>query len=998
MKPSGLSRRTAALLAVLAALVAGSVAWTLVLRARTEPSVPVERKLMEQRPRPVAPEILRVPPREMRALVRNDALLKPDRRFVLAFEDVAALEGARPESGATATPRDRRWTIDAGSGIRAEVSDIPGFFETLDALRSAAGTRPPTGGKKLAESESRRLRALASDPFEGKPVRALREIDALWNAGVDRRELLDLASLAFVTLEIGTVDMLEMGDVVGGRALALLALAEAAGKTRFPAREALLAYALGYPGEARQFARDLPQSEPTRAFFIGADDQLKAAAEGAAALPIVRYLYAVRLAPRVDVSDVLDWLKRHGAPRADDRAVITAALGAKDAFDHELGLASTLMMAGWAEAGGKEEKPGPGFLASFERSLVARGHEKGRLFDDAVAAAQTRAVFYSGLYGVGKFYLDSLSSGPAAQQFIDYLEGAEPGPGADFQRWYRNLAVEKNGAIKADQLVDDLSQLHFLGQFAFRRIGNRINEAVYATSPARQKGAAALERVLDSRAANDYLFSLLCRNTLMHPLAFDRYYRASMERASPEGSGPDAWFAYMARDTDALKAIAADPGAEAWKRFRAIEYLDSLHALDDAAIRASVLAVLSRKPDDATATSCLWMLRKKGFLDDAEAYLRKWLAANPDEHVLRRALYAARLERVLFQGERFDEAWSVIEPYVSTGKGDAVESGAEALEGLGRHEEARAMSTGNVERYPDNGMTRSGHAELLWRQGRYDEAPKVLLDARHPLKPREWGDVVAGDFYDVFQKKAPSETRKAFDGLMRAGVNPWFLFTFADPFAARKQYDTAIELLEAVSKSKNEGIDGNLRAYRYRALRDGREGANRWFKSEVVRSASASWVGQKAFDLHLFGLLWLLPDSDAHWMLRAQAAAFEGGAAEDRMQALVTHFRDPKTRPTDALDGLFLLGLETEDHLFESATDAGRRCDVAFLLGLKAVGGKRLEEGCDWLRVSLQAGSSARPSYKNALGILQFWDVRRFGRLVGAPASARAAELPPDDE
>jgi hypothetical protein len=100
----------------------------------------------------------------------------------------------------------------------------------------------------------------------------------------------------------------------------------------------------------------------------------------------------------------------------------------------------------------------------------------------------------------------------------------------------------------------------------------------------------------------------------------------------------------------------------------------------------------------------------------------------------------------------------------------------------------------------------------------------------------------------------------------------------------------------------------------------------------------------------------------------------------------------------DALDGLFLLGLETEDHLFESATDAGRRCDVAFVLGLKAVGGKRLEEGCDWLRVSLQAGSSARPSYKNALGILEFWDVRRFGRLVGASASARAAELPPDDE
>ena len=998
MKLSGLPKRTIALLTVLAALVAGSVAWTLVVRTRTNPPVPVERKLMEQRPKPLEPEVLRIPPREMRAIVRNDALLKPDRRFVLAFEDVAALEGARPEAGATCTPRDRRWTIDAGGGIRAELSDIPGFFETLDALRTVAGTRVPTGGKRVPEPELRRLRALASDPFEGRPMRALREIDARWEAGFDRRELLDLASLAFVTLEIATIDVLEMGDVTGGRALAVLALAEAAGNTRLLSREALLAHALGYPGEARRFARSLPRSDDLRPFLVGDDAELKASAEGAASSPVLRYLYAVPLAPKTDVSEVLDWLSSHGAPRADDPAVIMAALRAKDVFDHKLRLNSTLMMAGWSEAGGKDVRPGRGLLASFERTLAARGRERGPFFDEAVAVARTRAVFYSGLFGVGSFYLDSLSSGPAAQQFIDYLEGAEPGPGADFQRWYRNLAAEKNGAIKAEALVDDLTTLRFLGQAAVRRTGMRLKDVLYATAPARPRAAASLERVLDSRAANDFVFSSFCKNTLMHPVAFERYYRSSMDRASLESSGPDVWFAYQARDTDALKVIATGSGAKAWEQFSAIEYLDALDAIDDATTRALVLGVLSRKPDDSAATSCLWMLRKKGFLDDAEAYLRKWLAANPDEHVLRRALYAARLERVLFQGGRFDEAWKVIEPYVSTGMGDAVESGAEALEGVGRHEEARAMSAGSVERYPDNGMTRSAHARLLWRQGRYDDAPKVLLDARHPLNPHEWSDVVVGDFYDVFGKKGPSETRAAFEGLMRAGVNPWFLFSFADPFAKEKQYDTAIELLEMVARSHNERIDGNLRLYRYRVRRDGREGANRWFQSEVVRSASASWVGQKAFDLHMFEILWLLPDSGEHWMLRAQAAAFEGGAAEDRTQALVAHFRDPKTRPMDAVDGLFLLGLETEDHLFESATDAGRRCDVAFVLGLKALGGKRLEEGCDWLRICLRAGSSARPSYKNALGLLQFWDVRRFGRRLDASKSGGPAQLPPEDE
>ncbi|MFI5119097.1 MAG: hypothetical protein ACHQM4_01710 [Thermoanaerobaculia bacterium] len=938
---------------------------------------------MAQRPRPVEPEILRVPPQEMRALVREDALLKPDRRFVLAFEDVATLEGARSEGGAKVSSRDRRWTIDAGGGIRAELSDIPSFFETLDALRSAARARVPTGGRKLAASESRRLRGLAADPFESRPMVALREIDKLWDAGFDRAELLDLASLAFVTLELRTVDSLEMGDVVGGRAFAVLALAEAASKTRFSAREALLAYAFRYAGEARRFAQDLPQADQIRPFLLRTDDELEAIAELPAASPTVRYLYALRLAPKANVADVFDWLKSHGAPDADDPAVITAALWARDVFNRELELNSTLMMAGWAEAGGKKEQPGPGLLASFEHTLAARGPGKGRFFDDAVAVAQTRAVFYSGLFGVGRFYLDSLSSGPAAQQFIDYLKGAEPGPGADFRRWYGNLAAEKNGSIQTDRLVDDLTNLPFLGQAAIQRTGMRVKDGLYATSPSRPRAAASLERVLDSRAANDYLFSVFCQNTLMHPMAAKRYYQASMERFSLESSGANGWFAYLARDTGALKALAADPGADEETQLQAVRHLYDLGALDPAELRAYVRAILSRTPDDPTAMKCFRLLWENAFLEDCESFLHRWLETHRDEHVLTRALYASRLEHVLFLQGRFEEAWKVIETYVSTGKGDALWAGAEALEGLGRHEDARAMSADAVERYPDGGWTRSAHAQLLWRQGRFDEAPKVLLDARHPINPQDWSEVVVRDFYDVFGKKGPAEARSAFDALRRARVNPWFLFSFAEPFARHKEYDTAIDLLEVIVRADKERIDGNLREYRFRVRRDGHQGADRWFRSEVVGSASASWVGQKAFDVHEFELLWLLPDSDSHWLLRAQAAAFEGGADETRKQALAAHFRDPKTPRTDALDGLFLLGLETEDHLFESATERGRRCDVAFVLGLKAVGEQRLDDACDWLRVCQKTGLSARPSYKGADGLLKTWDVRRFGRHGG---------------
>lgn len=985
MKAPVLPRRTIVLLLLLGVVLMGSVAWLLGQRAPSPPPVSVGRKLMLPRARPQEPEIVRVPPREMRTVVRQDGLLKPDRRLVLAFEEVASLTGRASEGGAKVSSADRRWTIDAGGGVSATLPTIPGFFETLDALRDAAGrSLTATGGKNLSPAESRRLRELASDPFGDSTLRAVREIDRLWASGFSRSELLDLASRAFVTIALQTVDTLEMGDAIGGRALGLLALAEAAAKKRFLDREVLLARAIGYPGEARVFARNLPEREPARLFLLGADRLLKALAEDAKAPPLVRYLYVLDFGEQADTVQVEDWLRAHRVLRTEDPAVIGATLSCKDSFDYAVEANSTLMMLGWVEAGAKDSRPGPGMLASFERALASRKHENGRFLDDAVAAGHTRAIFYSGLCGVGSFYLDSLSSGPAAGQFIDYLKEAEPGPGAEFRRWFGNLVAEKNGEIRAERLVDDLESLPSLGQAAIRRTGTRLREALYATSSAKPKAAAILERILDSRPENDYLFSTMCRQSLMHPVASDQYYRASVERAGKKGALQDTWLAYQAQDAVRLRAISSDPAMSAYAGVWAVTYLKKLGVLSPEEIRASLLGILSRKPDTWSALRAIRLLWEDGFLVEGETFLRLWLGAHPDEHVLTRSNYAGRLEHVLFLQGRYEDAWRVIEPFVSTYQANALWAGAEALEGLGRHAEALRMSTDMLERYPDSGVTRADHAQLLWRQSRYEEAAKPLVDARHPIDPQTWGDYIAPRFFEAFEKRSRDDTLKAFDAMIRAGVNPWFLFSFAEPFATHKQYDTAIALLDNVCKSKNERIDGYLWAYRFRKLGRGADAANEWFRSEVVRSKSASWVGDTAFDSREFELLWLLPASNEVWMLRAQAAAFEGGVEEARQKQLIEHFRDPKTPEPDALYGRYLLGLETDDRLFESATDARRRCDAAFLLGMRAVGEKRLEDACDWFRVCLKAGLAAWPSYKHAEACLKTWDTRRFGVRGGA--------------
>ncbi len=917
----------------------------------------------------------------MRDIVEGESRLKPDRRLLLAFQEVAP--GGGRHVTARVTANRGRFTVDVGKRPRGHPFGHPGFVETLDALRAAASRAGRfRGGTSLGPAEAARLRNLATDPFGDGPVQALEKIDRLWASGRDKAALLDLAAAAYVTLEMQLVDSLEMADLVSGRALGLLAMAEASSQKRFPSARRSWRISWGIRERRGSSPPDFPAGSVQKLFLEEDDGALRARADQDGASPECRYLYLLRKGWRGKLDDVESSLAKYHPSGLDQPGVLAIRLRTWDSpFGSNVDTNGALLKRALREAGISEPAQGAGLLARFERGLASHSPRAGPFLDSAAAEARQRALFYSALEGIGRFYLDDLSSGPAAADFAASLEGSDPGPGAEFQRWFGNLSAFKNGTLPAGRLAADLTALPSLGQAAVRRTGKTVNETLNSSSPERLTVAAVLAGVLDSRPANGELFGTICLLTLLDPLAAREYYSAFPD-SSHNGHGP--WLAQSSGDVAGLRAIAADSTADPWMRARALEYLVQRGILRADELRAMALAILGLADKGGSDMTAIRLLYEQGHLTEAESYLRRWLDSHPDEEPLGRALYASRLAHVLLLKGRFPEAWAAIEPHVSTWKDDALWAGAEALEGIGRHSDALKMARAGVERYPDSGASHVNLAAILWRQEEYEEAAKTLADARPPLSAEDAREVFPRRFYTVFAEAKPGTRRKAVEAMARAKVNSWYLFDLALPFARAKRFDDAVEILEAALSPRGETLDPYLRAYRYRKLAKGEENAAEWFRRKGLSEKNLSWVAYYAFDNREFEIVWLVPDTEEHWLLRAQAAAFQGGVSGERRERLLAHYRDPKTPAPYAAYGLYLMGELSEEKLFDVATDGNRRCEVALMLGIRAAGEKRLADAAAWLRACRKTGQTRNYSYNRATEMLKLWDTQRFGVPGGA--------------
>lgn len=968
---------------------------------------------------PPTPSVLEVEPRKM-----TDALhpqpLRPDRRFLFAVADIERLlTGADPGEVRTEFG-DGGWEVAYRGKVAGNLPAVPDFDEALEFLE--------TWVLELARQERLQL-PRSIDPVELVPIETdiaqfrskktasgLSRLDELWRESGGDARLLAPAARGLTYLTLQSVNRLENGDPLAARALAALALARALESEDLSREEALLAHYMGYAAHALRVAESLPADDPVRAFVASRDEALRRLADGPDADPLTRFLYANRLAQKRDLNQWRYWVAESAQPPEVSLSVLqtgflvrrfelTRVLGEaypylalqelreatgerppdeRVTFDDRSGRSlAEAIEALRTEAGGRPAA----LVRHFEHDLARLpDHYQGPFLDSSAYGAFFASNFYSGLHVAATFRIASLGSAPAARQFARALKGS-PGPvGDQLQRWLADLAASEGGRIDTTRMMADLHELPCLGERALKRTFDHLDERLGYGDVRRAEAVRRTARHLDTRPDHQNSYASMARDGLDLETG-ETHFRNVVRLAAPDYRVTEAWMARFDGDTARLRAMIEDEDLPIEDREDALENLIGGEFGDDGYVRRSAERLIADDPDR-------WSLRGTyidylvdiGTPEDGVPVVQEWLWDHSDADGFPYIFARTALAGLNYRAGRYEEALLTISPVVPSWQAGALGRAGHILEKLGRHEEARAIVADAVERYPNLDWLRAAAAEILWAQGRYDDAAGVLNDEHHPVDNWAWRHDVTEAFLTVFGKRPLEDGAEAFAALIRGGVPSWKSEGLPVGLMRAGRPGLAFTLQSQLNATETVGsLRHPINAYQYLKAWKGEDAALEWIRpripSRLLGDASQVMVQEGAGDL-----TWdLVPEPDKTryppglWLMRAAAFLRERDADPARRKALMDHYRSPSDDDYVAM-GRFLMGLESRDGLLARARTPDRRCEIAYYIGLKAESEGRYHDAAAWYRLALEAGQEKEYEYGFALDALSAW--RNAGRSL----------------
>jgi tetratricopeptide (TPR) repeat protein len=911
-------------------------------------------------PAPV-PAVLSAPPAGMRAAYHTSYRLRPDRRFLLAVEEVARLFGRDTSpSRASAEFLDGRWRIRLGNTEVGNLPELPDFPDFLTAL------------KAWAKTASRDTRAAGGGPAPSTsaPNRwdTLGDLDRQWKEQPSAAILRSAAAqLSWLALE--SLDKLEIADVIPARALAALAMAEAMGGESAPREECLLAEAMDYTVHATAACTALPDDDPLR-LFVNREPAALLEQAGPGSNAETKYLALLGLA---ELGQAEPWTAAYQRlyPRTSlSLPLLKAGLRVGD-FVLNRDLSNTLLAelpAGIGYLPGRFTKlvalvtamAGRSRLAKdFEAALSARSRSfDGAFVDPALYAAYHRAYFYSGLYIRGLHDLDNLSSIPDAGLFSKFVDASAAGLEGDFARWFTHLVNSKRGQRQIAPLVQDLSELGSLGGAALGRTFQEVRRNVPYVDPlpdAVRRWVASLDtrpahRLLLAEAS---IFSLsdLPRGTRLYDSVV-----ATSPFLSPDHMVWHAWFTGNARLLDLLssmpqfqRGIAAHLEREARKAGGAVaEWPEPLTRW------------LKDQPDNwSVRQHYVRYLEEKREYAAARQVAQDWLAGHDASRGLEYVSAMTAVARICYRQGRYQEGQAYAAKVAPSQQGSAMLWYGRLLTMNGDPGRAEKVFRAAAERYPDNLPALGSLAWFYWQRGRFDEAAAVLRGSPFTQQARAWSDDLARRFADAFARRPLERALAAFAALLRAGLNGEPMTELARHMERAGSPETAFRMEEQVRAGNPLGdMEATIHAYRFLKAARGKPAALNWLGKRVPADARDTAV-LVAYDQGENDLVWeLIPEpagkqADYIWQLRA-AACVKTGCKDPWRGMLIRHYRQP-SGPQPAV-GPYLVGLVDEATFLSQAKDPGQRSLAAYYVGLRAEAEGRWEEASDWFRVAVEAG------------------------------------------
>jgi hypothetical protein len=984
----------------------------------------VRFRRLDLRPDPVS----KIPVAELRDYVRTSYRLVPDRRVLFAIGEVQRLSSGKPAPEVTLDFENERWSIRCGARLVGSLPMYPSFSESLVLLTSWAkqsaadlGAVKGSRGKALSRAESR-----VAEFFAPALLDLLIDVDHAWGPSSRSVETIETAARALVFLKLQTFDRLDMADPLSARALAIMALAKAAGSQKLQREEVLLAETMGYEADARALAAELALDDPVRSFVLRQEKALLAAADLPSADRLAQYLAALRLAENGDVAVWSAWILKHpalykqlvappllgAALRADEfaysrllpgamrTACLWALLPPAEKRDLDLGEGVSpdgegsseiagFSAAVWKKFGLDEGK----MLRRFERELDARGAQaRGPIVDALLIRSYYGAGYFSALYETGRFLLDRFSSEPAAREFAASL-GQPTSPAArDLKRW-----IEDRGDIRASRkpgalLLTDIGEIRNIGLVPVSRMRRSADEYLSTQIVERRRMGRDLFARMDARPAFLAEAARVAYDEVHDIRLRDRLLEAAAARAPREASEQLPWLAALGAGSSVLKEIGDREDLKPETRSRALKMLAESTPAEQDYVGRRLRELVTSYPDRSSIIDDeAWLEERRGGPADASRALKAWLQLNSSKQDLDWIHVATSLSKMLQKEGKLEESWQVIAPLVDSGKSETLAQGAIVLEALGKHAEARDLAQNNLDRYPTSGFATADLAEILWRQ--HDDAGAADLLKRNDkiLTRSEWYWAVAVGFAKAFATAPAGAAEKAFDQIAARGFDADKLLTFVGPLAEKGRHDVAVVLSQKARPLPKQTIYDWLRTYREMKKLKGSAEATDWLKKmispQAAETASTAFYYEGEYDL-LWDMVPSVPNRTKNNMLQlfrvAALVRTRAGEADPRRRELLRESEESSQRDMFVNYARYLLGLDDQEKLLASAIAPSQACDVAYLIGIKNVSERKYDEAMDWFQAALETGETHSPLYNSTFALISGWTrtEKSFARIA----------------
>jgi hypothetical protein len=921
----------------------------------------------------------------------DDALrLRPDRRFLLAAQELAGADVATRFS-------DSQWIVSVGNRDVARVAELPDFPELLKALAPLAKewlTAAKVTGKAL------RVRSLRGHK---EAFAAVREAQTRWSRGDHGAAVLHDAASAAAALVLQLPRTFDADDHLDAHAIALCAAAAAAGAD-VRGQQAVLALALGYAGAARALVP--AQEEPALHAFLTLDRRRLVDASGR------------RGAGAGDRHLLLRWLMQDGNEQAvrgwiadarDDEHVSMPAVG-QLLLDGDLQVVATasetLPDLAVAELEGVRTTAPTDTdlliaLASAQRSALQNfaSHEdvrprlaadlrqadtgyEGPLWRGADTAAWYAAAVGAALWSsarVGYVLRDDAAS------LVDVL-GTWPLPVAAYpQRWLKaRIAVDRGNV---DDAYEALSTSRLPGPRAAADLLDAMATQSDPPDPRMIEAARVAWRHFDSRPTSRLIWAELLRR---HHRDLDRAARlvASVVDQAP-GAHPadEVALAKQLGQIDRLERLALN------ERLPFPARLEAAKAFAERGPKASAERALrklasERPADPETQEHLIRFLRETGRPKDALATAQDLVRRYGDDDSFSAASARCAAGRQLDSMGQHEDALTMVERALPAEAPCAYRIATAQLAELGRKEESEGLLLALLARRPQ-AETAATIAEVRWRS--HDDAGAADIVAHPPavLTRRDFREI-GERFAEVFRNRPAADVKPAIEAMLRAGVAPQSIVELGPPLANAGAAAHAFEVYALLSEKVPSEKKARVQFSAWSALRvaKGASAAELWLRNQFGPERSSAFVDSElatsaygeGVDEALWEIFAFRPPAPAFadrlLLLRAASIARRGERSA-RRDALLQELSDPlaawkaRLARSVGLSGAhaswevrlarYVLGEGGEDDIADDATDGSRPCEAPYYFAIRAKAESRVRDASAWYRVALECRNPQQP-------------------------------------